>query len=93
LESAIFTGLIATGITLMLRAIARLAGAQKLLSEKPLGCNLCMAFWSSIPATLLQVGWETKHGLTFLAAYGLSYTLLELAYRPEPPALLDLEDK
>jgi len=84
------TGLAAAGLTLLLRASAKITNQQKLLSRKPLGCNLCMGFWSSLAVTLPQgvnQGFSADLVLRLLAAYGISYALLELSYRPEPPDL------
>jgi hypothetical protein len=95
LESVVIKGLIAVGITYALRAIARVVGLEKLLSKKPLGCNLCMAFWSSLAAVLWQMEMTGFVPTTeaVLSTFALSYTLIELSYRPEPPPLLPIDDE
>jgi len=88
--NAIALGVAAAGLTLLLRASARFFNQQKPLSSKPLGCNLCMGFWSSLAITAVTTHKTDIVQDTFLhllVAYGISYALLELSYRPEPPDL------
>jgi hypothetical protein len=85
--SIISNGLAAAGLTLLIRAAIEWSGEGYRLHQRPWGCNLCMAFWTSLATTV----WALKlaHPELFLGTYFVSYALLESFWRPLPPLLED----
>jgi hypothetical protein len=62
-------------------------GKGALLYTKPWGCNVCMAFWMSLAASV-GLFWEDGI-LVLFPAYFLSYALLESFWRPAAPMIED----
>jgi hypothetical protein len=87
LEDSLLAGLTGAGLTLAIRAGADISGNRALLSKKPLGCNLCMALWASLPASVALFRQDSLP--VILPAYFVAYGLLETFWDPPPPPLED----
>jgi hypothetical protein len=61
---AVFFGLAASGITSIIRAVVQEARPLWLL-EKPLSCDLCMSWWSSLAVVLF---WSLTEPVSPVAA-------------------------
>lgn len=90
LELIAVNALCAVGLTLLLRTLVRWV-APKLLSRKPLGCNLCMSFWTSIlvivfPHLPVILSWDTVR--VMLGSWAVALFVLEHVTHPELPTHL-----
>jgi hypothetical protein len=89
LISMLSCGLSAAGLTLLVRAIIEWTGEHQRLQQKPWGCNLCMAFWTSLMTMLWTL--EATRAEHLLGIYFVAYALLESFWRPLPPPLEESE--
>lgn len=64
LAIALLFGLAAAGITATVRAVVQEARPLWLL-EKPLSCDLCMSWWSSLS---IVVAWAAHESIAFIPA-------------------------
>ena len=84
LATAILVGLAASGLTAVIRAVVQEVRPLWLL-HKPLSCDLCMSWWSSlaitVPSTL--AGELTVHQsvVTVLGGVGVSLVSVKVANR------------
>jgi hypothetical protein len=90
LENSLLAGLTGAGLALAIRAGIDISGNRPLLYKKPWGCNLCMAFWSSVPASVVLFRQDALP--VILPAYFTAYALLETFWAPPPPDLVELVD-
>ena len=90
LTNSLLAGLTGAGLTLALRAGADLSGNRDLLYKKPLGCNLCMGLWASLPASVALFRQDSLP--VILPAYFVTYALLETFWNPPPPPLEELDE-
>lgn len=89
LLNALGAGLTAAGLALFVRACLDWSGKGPLLQKKPWGCNLCMAFWCVLPASVAL--FHLKAALVVLPAYFVAYALLESFWDPPAPPIEDME--
>jgi hypothetical protein len=87
LISMLSCGLSAAGLTLLTRAIIEWTGHRHRLQQKPWGCNVCMAFWTSMTTMLWTL--EATKVESLLGTYFIAYALLDAFWRPSPPPLED----
>jgi hypothetical protein len=88
LLDALGAGLTAAGLALFVRACLDWSGRRPWLYKKPWGCNLCMAFWCSLPVSVAM--FHLRAAFVVVPAYFVAYALLESFWAPPPPPLDDL---
>lgn len=80
LLGAVFVvGLAASGITAIIRAVVQEI-RPTLLLVKPLSCDLCMSWWSSVVVTICLLAAREVHGLQSVVAIlgGVGVSLLSV---------------
>lgn len=87
LGSCLFAALTAVGVTQLVRAAIEFLGFGRWLRKKPIGCNLCMSFWSGALATVFLFDYPHQ---VILVVCAMTYLLLTWSWKPPQESIAAL---